>query len=267
MPTEEQIDPPRRRATDVPDDRDALPTFAQSRVVRWLLFINIAVHVLDGFGQVLIRYNGQTIGVGWLSAYGWFDIGHTMAPGGGRELWRLFTYQFLHANLFHLGMNMMALYVFGPMMEKWWGGRRFLVFYLLCGACGAWFMAMLILISYKTGLDFMNAEGWLVGASGSIFGLLVGVALIAPKLEVKLIIPPMWVTVRRLAIIFGAISLGGVLFDWNGGGNAAHLGGAIFGYILVKRPWSLDWADSKAPRLEPPGKDGDTGGGDDKDEP
>jgi len=229
---------------------DPLPTLAESKVVWWLLVINITVHVLDG----LVISKPEN--VGWLSFWGWFDIRHTMADGGPRQLWRFITYQFLHANLFHLGMNMMALYVFGPLMEKWWGPRRFLVFYLLCGVCGAWFMSALVYLSYATNIPLVSGQSYLVGASGSIFGILVGVALIAPKLEVKLIIPPMWITVRRLAIAFFVISMGGLLLGKNAGGNAAHLGGALFGWLLVRRPWALDWADRDAPSLKPPGKDG-----------
>lgn len=237
-----------RKATVIPRDADddPLPTLDQSPAVRWLLYLNIAVFVLDMFLRVRIpTMRGGYAGL--FQYYGNFNIPEAM---NGWQLWRLFTYQFLHGGALHLGLNMMALYVFGPMMEKWWGTRRFIVFYLLCGACGAWLMAVLAWTPLITALP--GQAGWLVGASGSVFGLLVGVALVAPKLEVKLILPPMWVTVRNLAVIFFLISVAGLLIDWNGGGNAAHLGGALFGLILIKRPWSLDWADPDAPKLRPP---------------
>ena len=81
--------------------------------------------------------DGSTQTIGLLTAYGNFNV-----PEGvnGYQFWRLLTYQFLHGGYVHLGMNMMALYVFGPLIEKWWGPKRFLAFYLLCGACGAWLM-------------------------------------------------------------------------------------------------------------------------------
>ncbi|MEM9415241.1 MAG: rhomboid family intramembrane serine protease [Planctomycetota bacterium] len=240
--------PPGGNATQ--PENDPLPTVDETPIVKWLLGINIAIYLIDQSLRVSLHtvYGSST--PGFFTYYGNFNIPQAMNDW---QLWRLFTYQFLHGNLFHLVMNMMALYVFGPMMAKWWGPRRFLAFYLLCGACGAWLMAMLTyagLLSTAGG-----SAGWLVGASGSIFGLLVGVAMAAPTLEVKLIFPPIWLTVRRLALIFGLISLAGLLFEWNGGGNAAHLGGALFGYILIKRPWTLDWADRDAPKLEPPGED------------
>ena len=242
-----------RKATAAPDhdpEDDPLPTLEVSPAVRWLLGINIAVYLLDEMWRLSLHTMQGTVQTGVPRFYGNFNIPEAMNQW---ELWRLVTYQFIHGGLIHLALNMMALYVFGPMMEKWWGTRRFVAFYLLCGACGAWLMAILAytpLINPPG--DPHNPAGWLVGASGSIFGLLVGVALVAPKLEVKLIFPPIWLTVRKLALVFWLISVAGLLIDWNGGGNAAHLGGALFGFILIKRPWSLDWADPKAPPRGPP---------------
>lgn len=244
------------------EDDDPLPTLDEAPVVKWLLILNCAVYLLDQFLRVSVHTVNGSFNAGLFSAYGNFNIPQAMNQW---ELWRLFTYQFLHAHLLHLGLNMMALYVFGPLMEKWWGPRRFVVFYLLCGACGAWLMGVMAYTPLITAQP--GQAGWLVGASGSVFGLLVGVALVAPKLEVKLMIPPMWITVRRLALVFFLISLGGLLLDWNGGGNAAHLGGAFFGWVLIRRPWSLDWADPDAPKLDPPSDADDEGGAGAADEP
>lgn len=229
-------------AAEVDADEQPLPTLDDAPVVKWLLILNIAVYVLnDMLPHVRVGWGGNVVGL--LTYFGNFNV-----PQGvnGLQLWRLFTYQFLHGNLVHIGLNMMALYVFGPMMEQWWGRRRFLAFYLLCGACGAWLMALL---AYTPMVDARTA--WLVGASGSIFGILVGVALAYPQVEVKLMIPPIWLTVRKLAVIFLALSVGQIFFGYNTGGNAAHLGGAFFGFILMRRPWSLDFADKNAPKLEP----------------
>ena len=234
--------------TPAPNDADPLPTLNQSVVVRWLIGLNLIVYALDQTLRMMVNNDPDQQG-GLLTFYGNFNV---MQGINGYQFWRLLTYQFLHANLFHLLMNMMALYVFGPMIEKWWGPRRFIVFYLLCGACGAWLMALLAF--FPSLVDAQSA--WLVGASGSIFGVLVAVALVYPDVEVKLIIPPMWVTARKLALIFLLLSFGSMFIGKNVGGNAAHLGGALFGYILVRRPWSLDFADPDAPRLDPPGKAG-----------
>ncbi len=232
-----------------------LPTLNESVVVRWLIGLSIVLFAINKIFPVqVVDPSGQTKVIGLLTYYGNFNV-----PQGinGYEFWRLFTYQFLHGGYLHLGMNMMALYVFGPLIEKWWGPRRFLAFYLLCGACGAWLMAM---FAFDPAL-INGQNAWLVGASGSIFGVLVASAMLYPKDEVKLIIPPMWVTVRKLAIVFIALSIGSMFVGYNVGGNAAHLGGAIFGYLLVKRPWSLDFLDRNGPRLNPPGNEANNDAG------
>ena len=237
------------RESPTDNEKASIPSLNESVVVRWLIGLCMVLYALNKiFTAQVMDANGDKQVVGLLSAIGNFNV-----PQGinGMQFWRLFTYQFLHGNLLHLGMNMMALYVFGPLIEKWWGAKRFLAFYLLCGACGAWLMAM-----FAFDPAIINGQhAWLVGASGSIFGVLVASAMLFPKDEVKLIIPPMWVTVRKLAIIFIALSIGSMFVGFNVGGNAAHLGGAIFGYLLVKRPWSLDIFDKNAPSLQPPGEE------------
>ncbi len=225
-----------------PDDAP-IPTLGQSVVVRWLLGLNLIVYALDRIVRLAVTSSGDDVG-----PFTWYGNFNILQGINGFQFWRLVTYQFLHANPLHLGMNLMALYIFGPIVEKWWGPRRFLAFYLLCGACGAWLMAL-----FAFNPEFVNAgEAWLVGASGSIFGVLVAAAMLYPKDEIKLLIPPMWVTTRKLALVFIALSVVAMLLDFNFGGNAAHLGGAFFGFVLVRRPWALDFADRGAPRLEPP---------------
>lgn len=228
------------------------PTLRDSVVVRWLIGLNIVLHGLNAIlpKQAVVDVSGQLVEqVQVLTWYGNFNVALGI---NGHEYWRLLTYQFLHGGYIHLGMNMMALLVFGPLIEKWWGPRRFLAFYLLCGACGAWLMA---LFGFVPGL-LDGGKAWLVGASGSIFGVLVASAVLYPKDEVKLLFPPIWVTTRTLAGIFLLLSGASMFVGFNLGGNAAHLGGALFGYVLVKRPWSLDFADKNAPKLDPPGKGG-----------
>lgn len=229
-----------------------LPTLSDSVVVRWVIGLNLIVHALNAIlsKKAIFDPQGNLVDhVGRLTWYGNFNIVQGM---NGHEFWRLFSYQFLHGGLLHLGMNMLALYVFGPLIEKWWGPKRFLAFYLLCGACGAWLMAMFGF--FPKVLD--ANEAWMVGASGSIFGVLVAVAMLYPKLEFQLMLPPIWVTARTLALVFLALSGVSMFVGYNLGGNAAHIGGALFGYMLIKRPWSLDFVDPKAPKLEPPGANG-----------
>ncbi|MFQ5517842.1 MAG: rhomboid family intramembrane serine protease, partial [Acidimicrobiia bacterium] len=84
-------------------------------------FLNAVVFLLD---NILFNSNRGN----WLAPWGWGSFSVTKAIGS-LQLWRFVTYQFIHANFFHVFFNMLAVYFFGPIMERWWGSRRFLIFY------------------------------------------------------------------------------------------------------------------------------------------
>lgn len=203
-------------------------------VVRALLLLNVAVFVLDYLILPLVFGIGKDFPpvLGW----GAFTIGSTF---GECRLWELLTFQFLHGSLGHLIFNLLGLYFFGPWMERWWGGRRFLLFYLLCGVAGALCFTVLSLAGVVPG----GSGAALVGASAGIYGIFVGVAVVAPNLRVMLWIPPIELTMRQLAIAAMAISAGIILtkIGGNEGGEAGHLGGAMLGFFLVRHPTLLGW--------------------------
>jgi membrane associated rhomboid family serine protease len=174
---------------------------------------------------------------------------------GGAELWRLVGFQFLHADLFHLLFNMIALYFFGPLIERVLGGKRYLAFYLLCGVAGGLMYLILNLAGYvwvgSMGLPavpglLFNATGTpLIGASAGVFGVLVGGAFLAPNVMVLVffIIPMRLATLAWVLIIISVVS---IFFGTdNAGGEAAHLGGAIAGFGFIRHPDRLhrffDW--------------------------
>ncbi len=137
---------------------------------------------------------------------------------------------------------MLGLYFFGPLIEQWWGPRRYLAFYLLCGMSGAVLFSLFSLVPGSIGVDKREA---LVGASGAIFGILVGCAVLFPKMPVMLMIPPIPMTMRTMALVFLGIAVASVLLaSPDAGGQAAHLGGAALGFLLVRQPWLLGFADS-----------------------
>lgn len=161
------------------------------------------------------------------------------------RLWELVTFQFLHASVGHVVFNAIGLYFFGPWMERWWGRWRYLGFYLLCGVAGALFYTLLTVagILPERG-PLPGGMTPLVGASAGIYGLIVGVACLNPNARVQLLFFPVPITLRTAAlgfiglavlVILGDILFGGVWFK-NSGGEAGHLGGAILGYLLMKRP-------------------------------
>ncbi len=187
-----------------------------TRVVKWLLIINTAV-----FLAVFLMPPVEHFFLEWFSVY-------PTSVGRSLQLWRLITYQFLHGSPWHLFVNMLALFFFGPMLERSWGGRKFLVFYLLCGMTGGIVYPLLVLAGW---LD----AAYLVGASGSILGMLAAGAILFPNLTVYVwgIFPLRLVT---LAIIFAGISIITLLRPdrfANAGGEAAHLAGMVTGAVYV----------------------------------
>ena len=213
-------------------------------VVTWLLVINAAVFLLDSI------FTGSTrAGLLSLSRWGHFNIQDGIF---GLQLWRWVTYQFLHGDLLHLVFNMIGLYFFGPMLEKWWGPRRFLAFYLLCGTCGA---LVLTGLAFVPGLLPGGTDTFVVGASGSVYGILVACAVLFPRQQVQLLFPPIPMTMRTMALVFlGIAALSLIAGSRNAGGEAAHLGGALLGFALARRPSLLNWADRVSMPQRPPGQ-------------
>jgi membrane associated rhomboid family serine protease len=212
-----------------PADGSAVGRLPPWSVSTWLIVINVAVFVLDQMtGRQLTR------------------LGHFSAATAiwGLQVWRFITFQFLHANLSHIFFNMLSLYFFGPMVESYLGRRRFLAFYLLCGAAGAG----MYLVLWRLGFLVSGAHTPLVGASAGIFGVLVAGATIAPDARVMLLFPPIPIRLRVLAWILIGIAAFTILTEGrNAGGEAAHLGGAALGALLIRRPQFLNFAEQLGP--------------------
>ena len=216
-----------------------------SSIVVWLLAINFVVFVLD-----FILSQGMR-SPWWLSPMYWcsFTVDGAIYH---LQIWRFLTFQFLHGGFIHLLFNMIGLFFFGPMIEQWWGSKRFLAFYLLCGVSGAVLYTMIVLLapSIIVDVDALSRSGAapsaipLVGASGGIFGILVACAVLYPTQRVMLLFPPIPMSMRTMALLFLGIAVLTLIFGSpNAGGQAAHLGGAVLGFFLVKNPRLLDWAD------------------------
>lgn len=166
----------------------------------------------------------------------------------GLEVWRFITFQFLHANIWHLLFNMFGLYFFGSLVEQYLGSKRYLAFYLLCGIAGA--AAYLVLnftgwsVFTLTGrqlpLLLVNDPGTpLVGASAGVFGVIMASAFLVPNATVYAF---MVIPIRLSLLAYGLVgfALLTVLFGGNNaGGEAAHIGGAIAGWWFIRHPHSL----------------------------
>ena len=153
------------------------------------------------------------------------------------QLWRFVTFQFLHQGVAHVAFNMFVLYFFGPMIEEHLGRRRYLAFYLMCGVGGALLFVLLGALGFRGTTAAVDVQP-LIGASAGVFGVLIAAARISPD-EVVDVYGSIPLKLKTVAWIFIAIAVATVLFRWsNAGGEAAHLGGAILGFILIRRP---DW--------------------------
>jgi membrane associated rhomboid family serine protease len=180
---------------------------------------------------------------------------------------QIVTHMFMHANFMHIFFNMYALFIFGPILENVWGPKRFLIFYLVCGIGAALTHETVIFFQYNhlanslspDNLQSVISEGTAyfnqgkvfsdsamqnmqlllntptVGASGAIFGVLLAFGVLFPNTQLYLLFPPMPIKAKYLVFGYGALEL--VLAVTQPGSNiahAAHLGGMLFGYILIQ---------------------------------
>lgn len=184
-------------------------------IVKYLIIANVAVFL------AVLAIEPLRIFV-----YSAFQLDTTSFPKA-LQLWRLISYQFLHDpnSFWHIAMNMIGLFFLGPTLERHWGSRKFLTFYLGCGAAGGAFYMLLVVLG-------VLRPGIMVGASGAILGMLAACAILFPHFVVFFFLFP--VPIRLAAIVLTIGYIAAILANWaNAGGDAAHLGGMIAGAIYV----------------------------------
>jgi len=146
----------------------------------------------------------------------------------GFQPWQLLTYAFLHGSLLHLTFNMIGLISFGRELEMWWGTRRFLQFYFACVLSAA-----LVQLAVTSSTGSLSPT---VGASGGLYGLLLGFAVMFPKRRVLLLIPPIPMPAWVFALSFAVLELVlGVTGTASGIAHFAHLGGMLGGGWMLWR--------------------------------
>jgi len=184
-------------------------------MVTRLLIINIVVFVLQLFTK------------DWLTLM--FSV-HPTSLFKVLQLWRLVTYQFLHGGIFHIIFNMIVLYFLGPILERHWGSRKFLVFYLLCGMVGGLVYPILLWLKI---ISPHSTQGILplVGASGAILGVLAACAILFPSIVMIFYFFPL--PIRVVAILLTLIAIYGIATGDNAGGEATHLAGMAAGAAYV----------------------------------
>lgn len=181
--------------------------------------------------------------------------------------WQVVTHMFMHGGFIHLLFNMFALWMFGRVLEQVWGPKRFLIYYLATGLGAAFFFEMVQWIQYNRvmgiltpeqlqyvydsgseavnqGQNFADAQmGMLnsilnvpvVGASGAVYGVLLAFGVLFPNTQLMFIFPPIPVKAKYVVIGYAAIELYlAITAPGSGIAHTAHLGGMIFGYLLIR---------------------------------
>jgi membrane associated rhomboid family serine protease len=185
-------------------------------VIKQLLIANLAVFVAQALFVNLWQLGAVTPYLFWQQGY----------------LWQPFTYMFLHAGLMHIAFNMLALWMFGSPLALLWGEKKFLRFYLLCG-----FGAGLIIVTWP-GIFVLFGMGVpgsyllpTLGASGAVFGVLLGYSLTWPDRTIMLLFPPIPIKAIYFIPVIFVLSLMGP----QNVSHVGHLGGVLVGWILLRR--------------------------------
>ena len=171
--------------------------------------------------NVIVFFAGSMLGGLRLEAFALWPLGTYFLP------WQVITYAFLHGSLTHLLFNMFGLYMFGSDVERVWGTARFVKYYLMCALAGA---VAQMLFSLITG-----SGAPMVGASASIFGLLVAFARLYPNRMLIPLFPPIPMRAPVFVAVYGVLELVlGVTGSAAGVAHFAHLGGLVGGYLYLK---------------------------------
>lgn len=208
-------------------------------VTRNLLIANVLVFAL----QFLLQDENTLALTKWFALW---PVGHDMAidlgngdvAGIGFRPWQLITYGFMHGSVMHILLNMYALYMFGGLIERVMGQRRFIIYYFTCLVAAA-LAQLAIMYWFEPDRVFPT-----VGASGAIFGLLGAFAMLFPREKLMMIPIPVGIPAWLFVTLYGLAELVfGVTGTLSGVAHFAHLGGLVAGLLLL---WA--WGVRTPPR-------------------
>lgn len=166
-------------------------------------------------------------------------------------IYQLFTYMFMHAGLTHLFFNMFALWMFGCVVERVWGSKKFLLYYLLCGVGAGLMQEGAQFVNYAmqgyAAYDYIGVNGipmpmaeflnrWTtIGASGAVYGILLAFGMIFPEERIFIFPLPIPIKAKWFVMIYVAIELFSAIGSTGDGvAHVAHLGGMLFGFLLIR---------------------------------
>jgi len=216
-----------------------------TEVVKYLLIINVVMY----FGTYQLMGDSRQV------------LAMHFPLSDGFQPFQIVSHMFMHADQpMHLFFNMFGLYMFGTVLEQLWGPKKFLFYYLFTALGAAALYTLVQFMEYQYVISQMtpdavavvkgsaprlfNDDNWntlsgiwngrVWGASGAIFGLLAGYAMKFPNNIIGLIFPPIQMKAKYFVLIYGAFELFMGVSSFNTGiAHFAHLGGALFGFLLI----------------------------------
>ncbi len=189
------------------------------RMTPWVKRLIIANAVIFVLMWALIR--SGTVPFEAFATYLGFDDSRVLT-----RPWTILTYMFVHGGFFHVLINMLMLFFFGPPLEERWGGKEFIKYYAICGVGGALF-------------NLIFSEGVIIGASGAVYGVMLAYALNWPDslIWIYAIFP---IKAKYLVLFLGALAFFSAFSGSSDGiAHFAHLGGLVVGYVYLKKGWQL----------------------------
>lgn len=189
--------------------------------VKYLLIANIALFIIDQMMEMK--------GISLANSLALFYVGSPKFMPH-----QIITYMFMHGSFMHIFFNMFALWMFGRIMEQVWGPKKFLFYYFVCGIGAA--------ITQEVG----QVMGWIpsyactLGASGAVFGILLAFGLTFPNEKIFIIPIPFPIKAKYFVFFYAAVEVFEFLALKDGVAHLAHLGGMLFGALLI-----LYWKKNK----------------------
>jgi membrane associated rhomboid family serine protease len=159
--------------------------------------------------------------------------------------WQFITHMFMHGGFWHILFNMYTLVMFGMVVERALGSRRFLILFFVTGFgavllhTGVEYLQVRSLVNEYTPVPYSAQQIYdmiphVLGASGAVYGVLVAFAMLYPQARMTLLFPPVTLDAKWMVAIFIGIELlTGITGTQMGVAHFAHLGGALFGFLLV----------------------------------
>lgn len=199
-------------------------TFRNGSMVIKLIYVNVAVFLIVSILAIIFKL----MAMNGLDYTRWFSVPSN--PGQLlTHIWTPITYMFYHEQFFHILFNMLVLFWFGKIFTMYYSEKQLLSLYIFGGLMGA--VVYILAYNFFPYYEAASYYSVLMGASGSILAILVASAVRAPNMEMQLLLVGR-IKLIWIAVITVLISVFGLTSD-NGGGEMAHLGGALAGYLFV----------------------------------